>query len=113
MELTDGTSHHPTLYVLLLLYYQPYLNIFQMHDLSEGVIPAIFELIITTIVTTCQLDPSSRRGIQGDNKLIIINCIDNFDFYEGKPSLKWVTVSGKSGFKISGTALQVCTLIVF
>lgn len=78
-----------------------------MHDLSEGVIPAIFELIITTIATSCQLDPSSRRGRQADNKQLIINFFEDYKFYEGQPSLKWITVSGKSNFKISGTALQV------
>ncbi|KAH9392165.1 hypothetical protein TYRP_005233, partial [Tyrophagus putrescentiae] len=77
-----------------------------MHDLSEGVIPATFELIFTNVATKYVLDSSSSRAWQAANKEIIIKSFENFHFFEGQPSLKWVTGSGKSGFKITGTALQ-------
>lgn len=78
-----------------------------MHDLCEGVVPAIFELIITKIATTYQLDLSSNRVLQTTNKQIIIKLFENFSFFEGQPSLKWVSANGKNRFKLSGSALQV------
>lgn len=76
-----------------------------MHDLSEGVIPAILELILTYIATNYKLVPNIRAW-QSANRELIIGRFENFSFYEGQPSLKWVSLSGKNGFKLSGTALQ-------
>lgn len=78
-----------------------------MHDLSEGVIPSIFELIVTKLSTDYKLNPSSGRAYQADNKEIILKSFENFNFFEGQPSLKWVS----NVFKISGTALQVCMIV--
>ncbi len=77
-----------------------------MHDLSEGVVPAIFELIVTSISTKYQLDPSLNRIRLSINRNIIIDSFESFSYFEGQPTLKWVSLPGKNGFKLSGSALQ-------
>lgn len=76
-----------------------------MHDLCEGVIPAILELILTNIASTYELVPNTRAW-QTANRELITEKFEKFCFFEGQPSLKWISAAGKSGFKLSGTALQ-------
>ncbi len=90
--------------------YKVFLNIFtncffKMHDLSEGVIPAILELILTNISSTYELVPNTRAW-QTANRDLIITRFEKFHYFEGQPTLKWISSSGKNGFKLSGTALQ-------
>lgn len=76
-----------------------------MHDLSEGVIPTILELILTDIASTENL-VSETQAWRTANRKLIIERFEKFNFFEGQPSLKWISSTGKNGFKISGTALQ-------
>ncbi|KAI2810569.1 hypothetical protein BLOT_001732 [Blomia tropicalis] len=56
-----------------------------LHDLVEGVSLYVIELILTNFVT------DSSRNI---TKQAIINCFDNFKFFEGSPVLKWFPGDG-------------------
>lgn len=78
-----------------------------MHDLAEGVVPNILELILTNIGETYQLDPSaSRRGWKSASRSIIETRFEDYSsYFEGPPTVKFV--KEKSKFKIYGTALQV------
>lgn len=76
-----------------------------MHDLSEGVIPAILELVLTNIASTDDLVLETRAW-RTANRDLIIRRFEQFKFFEGQPSLKWISSPSKNGFKISGTALQ-------
>lgn len=84
-----------------------------MHDLAEGVVPAILELILTTIANTYSLDPSAGRARLSFSRKVIESRFENFSFFEGSPQLKWKQVPNKSGFKLDGTALQVIIYIIF
>ncbi len=75
-----------------------------MHDLSEGVIQNIIELIFTSISAKYKLNPSSGRAWLSDNRDLISKSVENFSFYEGQPCLR--VPAGQSSFKLSGTALQ-------
>jgi hypothetical protein len=69
------------------------------HDLAEGVVTNIIELLLTSIV--------KRNGFLGSTKYnitIIAKRIENRKFYEGTPIAKWC---GSEGFKIVGKAIQV------
>lgn len=78
-----------------------------MHDLAEGVVPAILELILTNIVKTYTLGPSAGRARQSSSRKLIESRFENFLFFEGSPQLKWKQMTNNSGFKLDGTALQV------
>lgn len=78
-----------------------------MHDIAEGVVPNILELILTTISETYKLDPSvNGRGWKSASRTVIEKKFLNYhSYYEGSPCVKFV--KEKSKFKVYGTALQV------
>lgn len=77
-----------------------------MHDLCEGIIPSILELILTSICSKYSLNQSTPTPQKSFAKKIIEQEFQKFDFYEGKPTLSW-DANKRNGFKIDGTAVQV------
>lgn len=81
-----------------------------MHDLTEGIIPAILEQILTMIASKYSLDLAAvgqQRSISASKK-ILEESFKKYDFYEGQPHLVWQS-SPRNGYKIDGTAIQVKT----
>lgn len=85
-----------------------------MHDLAEGVVPAILSLILTNIVNSSRLNPSAGRKWKSANRKIVEGRVKKFIFFEGSPHLKWIKGSNKkkgekqSGkYKLDGSAVQV------
>jgi hypothetical protein len=68
------------------------------HDLAEGVVLNVLELILTSIAR------NDLTGTVKYNTAVIIKQFDQHKFYEGKPALKW---TGAEGFKLDGKAIQV------
>lgn len=81
-----------------------------MHDLSEGVIQSLVELMFTFISANYKLDSTSGRNWLAVNRDLITKAVEGFSFFEGQPCLKFS--ASQASFKLSGTALQVCTNIL-
>lgn len=77
-----------------------------MHDLCEGIIPSILELILSSICSKHSTGQSSGSHPRSTFKKILENAIKNYDFYEGQPQLVWGSAY-QNGCKIDGTAVQV------
>lgn len=94
-----------------------------MHDVCEGIIPKILQMILTSYSNKNTF--AQARQTSTATRKLILHRFERFDFFEGRPSLQWDASTKKineideftnktttktitTGFKISGKAVQVC-----
>ena len=87
-----------------------------MHDLNEGVVPAVLELILSSFAKKNSFCSELNSRTKSQTRALIEASFSNFNFSEGCPTLRWISKSSKgktkktaTSFKIEGKAIEVCT----